>query len=633
MATICKSFLCELCAQSETPSKSWQGLPVEFFVRCIDDLLSDVEVFDAACNTLFDTHRGAGMKSVSTEAMQSLAHRLAERLECRDSDTMVQLADALCNLDANRVDESGFDRDEFKAFLVRMLALLQDSLRARVPAAGEKSVQPVRLRMKSADKLCVRTMEVEWENGSGQRQSWSSWDDQVHNGWYEAEKVLPSSAVDISVHFKVRGVTTSIVKKVDRKNGCKWTREKGTKKQQKEIFWLRASAERTSDPVDITFKLRGPYGGCFVQKAWNAARIFDPEDWEHWDGNNCPRPVPSLATLQAADRVSPPNAGTDDPLKLLESRQLRLNAAASKLVDIRRETINGLRKLDSSITKQWLGVNSANTATAGLALGSAVTMFVVPPVGIGLGIAAAASGGMTTAADVTEDSCMMKAFRNQLSLDNLNTIAVAELESEWLLAHERAVEAYAERGVLGNGSAPADLGKNSARVLQVGSTITNIVADLADGGVAAARGTAAASAAARGTAATAGRVLGVFGAVVATGVAVHGWSTTKFSQKAVRAKAAEMTSSLLYMQRWLAGLEHLECAICLECLPLLGETRRCSDNFHYFHAQCLQEWCQTCVRQDWEITCPECRGHISEGTHTLHDFVFSDVDMLKEPTL
>ena len=43
-------------------------------------------------------------------------------------------------------------------------------------------------------------------------------------------------------------------------------------------------------------------------------------------------------------------------------------------------------------------------AAAGLAVGSAAALFVAPPVGIGLGLAAAATGGMTTAADLSEDS-------------------------------------------------------------------------------------------------------------------------------------------------------------------------------------------------------------------------------------
>jgi len=277
--------------------------------------------------------------------------------------------------------------------------------------------------------------------------------------------------------------------------------------------------------------------------------------------------------------------------------------------------------LDGDITKQWFGVNSANTATAGLAVGSAVTMFIAPPVGIGLGLAAATSGGVTTAADVSEDSNMLKAFRDQLSLDNLNTIAVAELENEWLLAREKVVEAYAEKGTPEIGNGTMELSIRSGRFVQLGSTITNIVAELADGGVAATRGATAANVVRVG--AVTARVFGVVGAVAATGVAVHGWSTTKFSQKAVRSKLAEMTSSLLYMQRWLAGLEHLECPICLESLPLVGETRRCADNYHYFHASCLQDWCQTCVQQEWAITCPECRGEVSADTHTLDDFITS----------
>jgi hypothetical protein len=154
-------------------------------------------------------------------------------------------------------------------------------------------------------------------------------------------------------------------------------------------------------------------------------------------------------------------------------------------------------------------------------------------------------------------------------------------------------------------------------MMQLGASATNMFAEMADGGAVAARGAAAA-----GTATA--RVFGVFGAVAATGVAVHGWCTTKFSQKAVRVKVVELTTSLLYMQRWLAGLEHLECSICLETLPLMGSARRCG-NYHYFHAECLQDWCQTCDQQGWLVSCPECRGDVSADSQPLDDFITADV--------
>jgi hypothetical protein len=591
-------------------------------------MMLDMEAFDTACSAIFHMYETGSTKSVSTKALQILTSRITDRLECQGTSFSSRCAGVLDNLAANRLGESGFDHDEVKAYLVTVLSLAQDDLRATVEAQGERTVQPVRLRMKSADRLCARSMEVTWMSGNGQTHSWSSWDDQVQNGWYEAEKVLPSDSFAISVQFKIRGLTSSMMKKVDRKNGCKWIKDKLTKRSLVETFNLRAESENATDPVDVTFKLKGPYGASFVQKAWNAARISAPEDWEYWDGQNCPKPEPRLLTLHAADKASPPIDSSEDPLQYLASRQARLNAAARKLVEIRRETINGLRHLDGSITKQWLGVNSANTATAGLAVGSAVTMFIVPPVGIGLGVAAATSGGMTTAADISKDSSKLKAFRDQLSTDNLNTVAVAELESEWLAAREKAVE-MADRTASGiNGSSETG-SRVSGSFMQVGATITTIAAQIADESVVAARGAAVTGAMRAG--AIGARVFGVLGAVAATGVAVHGWSTTKFSQKAVRAKLDEMTTSLLCMQKWLAGLGDLECPVCLETLQLDAETRRCVHNFHYFHAQCLEDWCQTCTRHQWSVTCPECRGDVSSDVQTLDEFITSDMQThLKE---
>lgn len=605
-----------LLSQTQCPSRTWQSLSVEEITQSLADLIADAKSFDAGCEEVFQMYKKGATNCVTSASAQILSKKLTDRLGCQDQSLLSHLAVVLHNFEACHADERGFNRDELKAYLLTAVALIHDKLQAISP--GRESVQPVRLQMRSADKLWARSMEVEWKNGDGDQQRWSSWDDQVQNGWYEAEIVLPSSAIDIKVAFTAHGIKDNAVKKVDRKNGCKWIKDKVTKKCPREEFFLRSSPKTAVDPVDVTFKLKGAAAACYVQKAWNAARNRAPDEWEHWEGKS-PRPQaqPRLATLMAADKAAPPECDSDDPLQLVASRQARLNAAASVLVEIRRETINGLRKLDGSITKQWLGVNSANTATAGLAVGSAAAMFVAPPLGIGLGLAAAATGGMTTAADVSEDSCMLKSFRNQLSLDRWNAHAVAELENDWLVAREKAEEALAEEGDSGIGNGSTELCFKGARFVQMGSSVTNVVSQLADGAVAT-RGAVAAGAATA-------RVAGVFGAVAAVGVAAHGWSTTKFSQKAVRAKLAELTSSLLSMQRWLAGLERLECPICLEALSLVGQTRRCCHSYHYFHAECLQNWCQTCEGRDWAVTCPECRGQVSADEQSLDDFITTDM--------
>jgi hypothetical protein len=493
-------------------------------------------------------------------------------------------------------------------------------------------------------------MEVQWENGSGERQRWSSWDDQIQNGWFEAEKILPSSATDISVEFKVRhlfdGATD--VRKVDRRQNCEWV--SSTELHSKgaavpEVIWLRAAQSNHDAPVDVIFQMKGPALGCHVARAWNTARFSAPEYWELWERRWRPSPEPRLATMVAADQAAAPNAGLGQPADYLESRQKRLSAAASKLMEIRRDTIDGLRQLDAHFTAQWVGVNSGNTAAAGLAVGSAIGMFLFPPLGISLGVAAAAAGGATTVADLTVENTHLSEFRRQMSMDMWNAVAVAELENEWLHAREYEGQAFEAAACASRAAVPEDVRAGGTRLIQLGSALVGM-ADMAGDtltatGVAAATGatvtrgidvaTSASSsnlAAASSTArlgSVASRAFGVFGAVAATGIAVHGWCTTKISQQVLRAKLAELTSSLLFMQRWLASLDNLECTICLENLSLLDNAARCSSNWHYFHASCLEQWCNGCAGRNVESTCPDCRGEIADESRPLDDFIARDV--------
>eukprot|EP00927_Polykrikos_kofoidii_P015233 TRINITY_DN16762_c0_g2_i1.p1 TRINITY_DN16762_c0_g2~~TRINITY_DN16762_c0_g2_i1.p1 ORF type:complete len:568 (+),score=135.58 TRINITY_DN16762_c0_g2_i1:102-1706(+) len=82
----------------------------------------------------------------------------------------------------------------------------------------------------------------------------------------------------------------------------------------------------------------------------------------------------------------------------------------------------------------------------------------------------------------------------------------------------------------------------------------------------------------------------ILGAVLTTGVAVHGWTSSKFSQREVRGKLAELDDRLLFFLCLLARLEALECPICLRPITPEGETvRLCKENWHCFHAACLRE--------------------------------------------
>jgi hypothetical protein len=66
-------------------------------------------------------------------------------------------------------------------------------------------------------------MEVEWEDGTGIRQHWSSWMPTWDSSWYGAEKLLPSSVYDICVRFKGHGPGGPwVIPKVDRHSHCSW---------------------------------------------------------------------------------------------------------------------------------------------------------------------------------------------------------------------------------------------------------------------------------------------------------------------------------------------------------------------------------------------------------------------------
>lgn len=169
---------------------------------------------------------------------------------------------------------------------------------------------PVRLRMSSADKLCARAMIVEWEDGSEARQRWCSSDD-LQNGWYETEKLLPPTATNISLQFKVKGLKNGWpIHAVDRHNGCAWVML-SKKRYSPEIICFRVGAGHFAEPIDALFQMKGSVQACHVRRAWNTARPeeVEPQEWECWDDQNTRPPYEgSPATLLAANAAAPPQA-------------------------------------------------------------------------------------------------------------------------------------------------------------------------------------------------------------------------------------------------------------------------------------------------------------------------------------
>eukprot|EP00440_Ansanella_granifera_P069026 gb/GFBE01074877.1/.p1 GENE.gb/GFBE01074877.1/~~gb/GFBE01074877.1/.p1 ORF type:complete len:609 (+),score=99.32 gb/GFBE01074877.1/:1-1827(+) len=504
---------------------------------------------------------------------------------------------------------------------------IRSTIRPRGLGSCSTTAPPLRLRMTSADILCARSMEVGWEDGTGIRQTWSSWSDELENGWYEAEKLLPSSATDISVHFKVHGLGGPWdVCRVDRRRKCEWVAD-GNGRHQSEVIWLRASDAHLNDEVDAIFELAGHFNGCYIRRAWNCVDVSsDRYPWEHWsDALSRPRVQPPCSTLEAADGAAPLAVGLGNPRVYLICTTKRMCAAARELVEIHRQTLRGLRQLDAKFTGQWWGVNMGTSASAGLGIASAVLLFVAPPVGVGLGVGSAVTGGLAFAGDVATDRELLADFRSQLSRDTRDAFAVAELLREWLLARQ-ALVAYSAcgeppcasssdsctgvQGISVSGVSQRQLSVSSSFSMAedvacwgaAHSSSSNALGTALDTGLtagavaegAAATGTRVAQQLGQSVAAAASQVLGIAGALISTGYAIRGWSSTKAGQTAVRQKSADLTKRLLQLQHLLASVDRLECPICADGITLAESVRRCMHSFHCFHDRCLHRYASHC---------------------------------------
>lgn len=77
-----------------------------------------------------------------------------------------------------------------------------------------------------------------------------------------------------------------------------------------------------------------------------------------------------------------------------------------------------LKALDGRLTAQWYGVNSAKTATAGLATASFITLFFFPPVALGLGIGAGVLGAGTAIGDWIAEETRKGSFQELVKKDD-----------------------------------------------------------------------------------------------------------------------------------------------------------------------------------------------------------------------
>merc|ERR1719240_2579036 len=124
--------------------------------------------------------------------------------------------------------------------------------------------------MVPGDHMCVRSMVLEWEDGTGPKQKWISSKDPLHNGWYEVEKLLPPTVTNIKVQFKARGPRKSWNVRISDWSGDS-LRDKADEGQQPlDVICFRDGEGHELDNVDAVFELKGLMHRCYISRAWNA---------------------------------------------------------------------------------------------------------------------------------------------------------------------------------------------------------------------------------------------------------------------------------------------------------------------------------------------------------------------------
>lgn len=161
--------------------------------------------------------------------------------------------------------------------------------------------------------------------------------------------------------------------------------------------------------------------------------------------------------------------------------------------------------------------------------------------------------------------------------------------------------------------------------VQVGLAIANTVVTVADEVGRAMAITAEGASFTSKVAPMATKVFGVAGAVLSTGMAVHGWATTKSLQVFARRRLAEISSSTLDTQRWLAAMSQLECPICLGNIELSEEVTCCRDSWHYAHLHCIRQWAHECQSHGRDANCPLCCGALSSRDGVLEELIREDI--------
>lgn len=176
-------------------------------------------------------------------------------------------------------------------------------------------------------------------------------------------------------------------------------------------------------------------GTCFVVRqsapvfespeSWTISRTIAAGDWVVADGPSRIVEGYSMVPIKPGGAVElkmlseAPNNNemltVEAPVPRLSDQQIRnarlvaekIFKAQSRVYQHRKNVLlPAMQRLDKHFTMHWAGVNSAKTGTAGLSIAAFVCVLIPPaiPVGIGLGIGAAALGGATSVGDAIADS-------------------------------------------------------------------------------------------------------------------------------------------------------------------------------------------------------------------------------------
>lgn len=321
------------------------------------------------------------------------------------------------------------------------------------PRAIAPTQSPVRLCMFSEREMV--SMEVRWCDTSSAKQRWSSEEDNFCTP-YEAEKILPSCATNISVEFFVcsDGSKTPVYKK-------------GTAVKESliepvvERIELRLNPSKivandrgASNNIDAIFTLDGCGYDCHVKSAWN--RAGEPRSWEIYDDKSeRPDPALPLLTLIAADNVPAP------PLEFMNAASgvvlatNRLVAALKALQEVRRVGLKQFQDIDQGFDLQWWLVNIGNTCSLASDTASALTAVCSPTTSAITGFIAASFTSSAWVYDVIGEGMRNKRVRQAYFWMLRECMAVQELEKQWqkaskLAEDEQVLSSAIEYGQLGS---------------------------------------------------------------------------------------------------------------------------------------------------------------------------------------